>query len=97
MNKTVLLLGLLLVAGCAATPDVARQHCLAHDVPHPPNAGQVAGAIITLGISTAISQSRTMADCSEILSDENLKASCPAFVTWCEQYFAELRSAAGAT
>jgi hypothetical protein len=101
LNRNLLLIALLLVSGCASTPEEVRERCLAHDVPQPPNAeriaGAVAGAVLTLGISGAVDQSRTMADCSEILGDESLKESCPAYVAWCEQYFAERRNAAGAS
>jgi hypothetical protein len=61
----------------------------------------VTGAVLTLGISASIQKTvndgRATADCSEILGDENLKESCPALVTWSEQYFAERRNAAGAS
>jgi hypothetical protein len=112
MRCIAVLTGLLLLTptvtlftGCAATPDEVRQQCLAHDVPHPMSAGQVAGtvagAVLTLGMSApiqkAVNEGRTTADCSEILGDETLKDSCPAYVTYCEQYFAERRNAAGAT
>jgi hypothetical protein len=102
LNKTLLVFVFVLLSGCvASTPDGAREQCLAHEAPHAAGAGQtaetVAGAFLTLGINVAVNNSRTMADCSEILGDETLRQSCPARVTWCEQYFAERRNAAGAT
>lgn len=99
MRRIVVALAIL-VTGCAATPTQIRQKCLAHEAPHPSTALQVGntlGSAFTMGIVGDVNANRMYADCSMILGDEELKASCPAYVVACDQYFAERRSAAGAS
>ena len=100
MKKIAMLLGFLLMTGCAATPDQFRQKCLAHAVLNPSAAMAVEDTLarpFTLGIVDSVNKSRIYADCSMLLSDDTLKKSCPGYVPACEQYFAERANAAGAS
>jgi hypothetical protein len=92
-------LGLLLLMGCAraSTPEEFRERCLAHEVPRAASSGDVLADMFTGGIVGSVNESRTVADCSMLLSDEGLQKSCPALTLACTQHFAERQAAAGAS
>ena len=100
MMRWLVMILAVMFASCASTPEQARQKCLAHEVPNPSAASEVGSAlgnVFTLGAVGRVNSDRNFADCSVVLSDENLKASCPAYALECEQYFAERQAGAGAS
>lgn len=100
VRHVVIALSFAFFAGCFATPEQAREHCLEHapiDTSAATVTENIAGNVLTLGVLGRVNEGRLVADCATILGDEQLKQSCPDRVVLCEQFLAERKARAGAT